>query len=162
MTALDRVDISEPPGQLERLVEVASTIEHRLLHLVREGTQKAIPPGDIVTELGLLAKELGRCYQRSEEIQDRRDIGFRTQARVKDLERHCIWLRRRIQLEQSFFQRWQLETKLRSLISTEAFGVYQEILDSEESTRDFSMREDRDIAWLLRMEGDRRDQSPSP
>ena len=150
-----RDDASELSQQLAHLTDVAFTIERRLLHLVTEGTQKAIPPEDVVGELGLLAKEVARCYQRSVEFQDRRDLGFKTEARLKELQQQCIWLRRRFQLEQSFFQRWHLETKLRALISSEAFSVYQEVIDAEQLSREVLMQADAEIAQLLQRESGR-------
>ncbi len=148
-------NVSELSQQLGHLIDVAFTIERRLLHLVKEGTQKTIPPEDIVSELGLLAKEVARCHQRRADFQERRDLGFKTEARLKELQQQLIWLRRKIQVEQGFFQRWHLETKLRAQITPEAFSVYQEIIDAEQLSREFLMRSDAEIERLLRIESGR-------
>ncbi len=143
-------NLPEASQQIAHLADITHTIERRLLHLVKQGTQRAIPPEDIESELGLLVKEVERCYRRIADIQDRRDVGFKAETRLKDVGRHCLWLHRRIHVEQSFFRRWHLETKLRALISAEAFGVYQEILDAEQLGREYLMRGDAEIARLMR------------
>ncbi len=157
-------DVPEASQQSAHLATITDTIERRLLHLVKQGAQKAIPPEDIVSELGLLAKEVERCYQRIADIQDRRDVGFKMDARLKEIDQHCVWLHRRIHVEQSFFRRWHLETKLHALISAEAFGVYQEILDAEQLGGEYLRRGDAEIARLMQEESGLRlgDQIPLP
>lgn len=155
-------DVHEVSQQLAQLVDITHTIERRLLQLVKEGIQKAIPLEDIVSELSLLAKEVERCYRRIACMRDRRDFDFKTEARFQEIDQHCVWLHRRIYSEQCFFRRWRLEIKLRTLISAEAFGVYQEILDAEHLEREYLMQGDAGIARRMLEKNEYQPGQPEP
>lgn len=139
-------DVAE---QLTRIADIVHTVERRVLHLIQEGATKGTPFDDIGGELSLLAKDVKRSYRRIVELRDQRNIGFKAEGKLLELERHCIWLYRRTQLEHWFFRKLQLETKLRDLISAPAFELYQEILDAHELAREVVMRSDEQTKSLL-------------
>ncbi len=117
---------------LSHLSNTVNTIEDRLLHLIRESAQGAVALEDFISELSLLRKDLERCYRQIADMQGRRDISFNTLAALGELDQRCVWLYRKIHLEQAFFKKLHLEGKLRGLISAEAYEVYQELLNVEE------------------------------
>jgi hypothetical protein len=119
--------------QLTRLEDVIFTVERRLLQLLNERAIDALPQDDFETELGLLAKEIVRTFRRLVEVEERRDVGFVNWERMDKLDRHCVWLYKRIRLERAFFRKLHLEKKLEELASAEAFAVYRTILEVDES-----------------------------
>lgn len=119
--------------QLTRLEDVIFTVERRLLQLINERAIDVLPQDDFETELGLLAKEIVRTFRRLVEVEERRDVGFVNSERMDQLDRHCVWLYKRIRLELAFFRKLHLEKKLEELASSEAFAVYRTILEVDES-----------------------------
>ena len=142
----DTLNISQQIAEVE---DIANAVEHRLLLAVKEGAQRAVPQADLAGQLSLLADETKRCYQKLAELQERRDLAFRELTELQKIDRHCIWLYRRVQVERFFFRKWQLEAQLQELTSPEAFAVYTEILDLEGQERDFLVRGDAEIRRLL-------------
>ena len=143
----------EAPQRLSYLESTAQGIEGRLLHLVKEVAQGAIPLADFVAELTFLEKDLRRSFRRVVDMKERRDLDFRTLRTLDVLESHYIWLYRKIHLEQTFFRKLHLEARLRSLLSTDALAVYQELLDAEEQEREFLGKGDAELRQQL-LEGD--------
>lgn len=142
----------EVPGlsqQITRLTDITHTVECRLLQLIAEGAEKTVPLENFSTELELLAKEVTRCYRQVADIRERRDVGFEAGAGLEKLVPHCVWLYRRIRLEQCFFRKWHLETELRSRVSAEAFDVYQKIADVEAREREYVTRDDDEIRRMM-------------
>lgn len=140
------------PLTISYLSHTASNIEGRLLHLIKECTQGAVPLQDFVSELSLLSKDLQRCYRQAVEMKERRDLNFTAIAKLQEVDQHCVWLYRKINLEQAFFRKLHLETRHRSLISAEAFDVYQELINVEEHEREFRAKGDAEIKKLLLIE----------
>ena len=141
------------PQQVIRLADTVHTVERRLLQLVEEASEGAVPLDDLDGELSLLGKEIARCYRQIGDIKDRRDLGFQASTKLEELDHHCIWLYRKTHLEQYFFRKWHLETRLRGLVSADALTVYQEILSAEVSEKEFLVRGDVEIRRLLLEEG---------
>jgi hypothetical protein len=140
--------------EVARLAGIMNTIQDRLLSLVLEGTQKAIPLEDFTGELALLAKGIKRRYHEIKELRDRRDLTFQTLETLQEMDRHCVWLYRKIHLEECFFRKWHLEERLRGLISAEALRTYREILDVDAVEDDVLARDDREIRRILLDETD--------
>ena len=129
------------------LVVTISGIEIRVLHIVREGS--SMPVETLTRELAGLAHELRRCYRRLVDVAERRDLGFATQRRIRQMQEHTIWLYRKISREQIFFRKLALEASLRQLISAEAFRVYQKLLCADDEERRLAARDDAAVAALL-------------
>ncbi|HEV2358582.1 MAG TPA: hypothetical protein VGZ23_13385 [bacterium] len=130
------------------LLITVTTIEGRVLRLVREGDRE-IPVEDLANELTLLSRDLRRCYRRAQDLSERRDLGFRTQRKLRHLQQQCIWLYRKAHQERAFFQKLQLEARLRRVISEEAFGLYQQLLWADHEERRLAASEDSAVAALL-------------
>jgi hypothetical protein len=141
------------PEDVSYLANTARVIEERFLGLIKEAARGEIPLDDFLGELLLLSKDLQRCFRRVMEMKERRDLTFRAIQELEGLDRHCVWLYRRTHVEQSFFRKLHLETKLRNLISADAFSLYQELLDVEDEERAFLAKCDAEIRSLLLMEG---------
>ncbi len=60
-----------------------------------------------------------------------------------------MWLYRKIHLEQAFFMKLHLEAKLRSLISAEAYEVYQELLNADEQEGESLSKDPAELRRLL-------------
>ena len=141
------------PEDVSYLANTARVIEERFLSLIREAARGAIPLDDFLGELSLLSKDLQRCFRRVMEMKDRRDLTFRAIEELQGIDRHCVWLYRRTRAEQGFFRKLHLETRLRSLMSADAFTLYQELLDVEDQERAFLAKCDAEIRGLLLVEG---------
>ncbi len=129
------------------LVVTISVIEARVLRLVREGSR--MPVEMLTRELAGLAQDLRRCYRRLADVAERRDLGFATQRKLRQMQEHTIWLYRKISREQIFFRKLALEASLRQIISTEAFGVYQQLLCADDEERRLAARDDAGLAAFL-------------
>lgn len=129
------------------LVVTLSAIEAGVLHIVREG--RRMPVETLTREFSGLAQELRRCYRRLVDVAERRDLGFATQRKIRQMREHTIWLYRKISQEQIFFRKLALEASLRQVISTEAFGVYQQLLCADDEERRRAGRDDAALATLL-------------
>ncbi len=135
--------------QIAHLSTVVDIIEGRLLRLIKVRGEESDPLEDFVEELLLLAKDLRRCYRQVADLKERRDLPFKEVVKLQELDQHCVWLYRNIHLEQAFFGKMHLESKLRSLISPEAFGVYQEFQNAEEQEKEFLASDDARIKKFL-------------
>ena len=134
---------------VDELCEMAESIESRLLQLVREAARGAVAQEELSTESSSLLGELQRCYRQLTEVEDRRDLSFRTIATAERLSRRCFWLYRKIHLEQAFYAKLELETRLRSLISGEGYALYQRILCVEDGERGLLAQTDADLRRAL-------------
>lgn len=133
-------------GHLAYPVDV---IEDRLLRLARHAAQGTVRLPDFITEVSLLVKDLRRCFRQVTEMKERRDLSFQSLQALQLAEVHCVWLYRKALLEEAFFKKLHLETKLRSMISADAFTVYQELLDAEDREREFLRKADAEISTQL-------------
>lgn len=128
------------------LSSILNILEGRLLYLIREGGRGGIPPEAVVSELSFLQRDLRAGFRRLVEVEERRDLGFNAMQELQEMDHRCTWLFRKIALQQIFLRKLVLETNLRSLISADAFAVYQALLSLEEeeqetlSTSDAQMR----------------------
>jgi hypothetical protein len=125
------------------------TLENRLLRLIRESAEGGIPLDDFVAELSLLAKDLRRLFRQAEEIRQRRDLHFNAAMKLQEISDHCVWLYRKIQLERAFFEKTQLESRLRALTSDEAYSTYRRLAEVEELEDRFSRATDEQVRRLL-------------
>ena len=134
---------------LSHLSNATNSVERRLLHLIKQRAGGAISLEDFIGELSRLRGDLGRCYRQITETSGRRDLSFSIIASLDELDQWCLWLYRKTHLEQAFFEKLHLEQRLRTLISTEAYEVYQELLNVEEREREFLGKEASDIKRLM-------------
>jgi hypothetical protein len=118
------------------LSSILQILEGRLLYLIREGGSGGIPPDAIVSELSFLSRDLKAGFRRLVEVEERRDLGFRATKELREIDRQCTWLFRKIALQQIFLRKLTLETTLRNLISPEAFAIYQTLLSLEEEEQE--------------------------
>ncbi len=139
----------EGTPNLSPLSTTVNTIERRLLHLIKESAQGEVALDDFESELSLLTKDLERCYRQIVDLRGRRDFTFDTNASLEELDRRCVWLYKKTNLEQAFFKKLHLERKLRSLISAEAYEVYQELLDADEQEGEFLSKDPAELRRLL-------------
>src|SRR5579864_5289365 len=149
---LQRAEQCDAADVSRLLTDVSGTVEgveRRLLRLIREGAQGILLLQDLVTELAVLATDLQGCYKLLADATDRRDLSFRTTAELDQLTSRCLWLYRKVHLEQTFYTKLDLEAKLRSLISPEGYALYQEILCVEDSERGFLAESDADLRSRL-------------
>ncbi len=137
------------PRHLSHLSNTVTTIERRLLHLIKESTEGAVALDDFVSELSLLTKDLEGCYHQIADLRGRRDLTFDTNATLEELDRCCVWLYKKTYLEQAFFKKLHLERRLRSLISAEAYEVYQELLNVDEEEGEVLGKGPAEIRRLL-------------
>ena len=135
--------------QILYLVYPVDVIEDRLLFLTKKAAQGDVHLPDFVTEVSLLVKDLRRCFRQVIEMKDRRDLSFNVLQALQLAEAYCIWLYRRIHSEKTFFKKVHLETKLRSMISPDAFTVYRELLDAEGEEREFLRKGDAELSTQL-------------
>lgn len=126
------------PGSVIGLARAASGIEERLLECVRARARAGAEANSIETFVMILAglsDELRECYRRLADLWERRDLAFETRLRLKRIDRHCVWLCRRIHLEQAFFMKLELESRFKEAVSPGAFAIYEELLDVEDRER---------------------------
>jgi len=121
---------------LSPLSASVNTVEQRLLHMIKEGAQGEVALEDFGSELSRLTRVLEHCYREIADMSGRRDLSFDATATLGELDQRCVWLYRKICEEQAFFKKLHLEAKLRSLISAEAYEVYQELLNVDAEERE--------------------------
>ncbi len=118
------------------LSSILKILEGRFLYLIREGGRGAIPPEAVVSELSFLSRDLRRGFRRLVEMEERRDLGFQAARELHAIDQHCMWLFRKIGLQQIFLRKLTLEANLRNLISAEAFAIYQTLLSLDEEEQE--------------------------
>lgn len=143
------VDAADVARLLSAASETAQSIETRLLQLVRAAARGTVPARDVSAELWGMITELRACYRMLADAEDRRDLGFRTMATLEQMTSRCLWLYRKIQLEEAFYAKLELENKLRSLISREGYVVYQKILCIDDNERVLLAQSDADLKRAL-------------
>lgn len=136
-------------SEIEELKDAAQAVERLLLHLVAEAPRGAVPFDNLAGELELLAKNVMRNYRRVVYLKARRDLGFGAVTQLNTLGAHYIWLFRRAHLERLFYTKLHLEAELRTLVSDEAFEIYQRLLGADEQEQEVVSRDDAEIAALL-------------
>lgn len=134
------------------LSSILQILEGRLLYLIREGGRGGIPPEAVVSELSFLSRDLRAGFRRLVEVEERRDLGFSATKDLREIDRHCTWLFRKILLQQIFLRKLTLETNLRNLISPEAFAIYQALLSLEEEEHDAMSSDDAQLRARLTKE----------
>jgi hypothetical protein len=127
------------------LVHVIDVLEARFLYLIREGARGALSADGIAGELALLARDLRRSFRRLPEIQERRDLSFNTTKELREIEERCIWLFRKIRVQQASLRKLDLEDKFRHLVSPDAFRLYESLLDLDEEERESILSRDEKI-----------------
>ena len=145
-------DELDSPDVVDLLAEgsgVAHATERRLLHLVRDAALGKVRAAELTVELSALAMELQASFRKLVDAQDRRDLGFRTMAALEQLTARHVWLYKKIQLEEAFYTKLELETLLRSMISADGYEVYQKLLSVEDLERGLLALSDADLRRAL-------------
>ena len=146
---------SDSESGLRHLSYISNTtyaVERRLLQLIKQRAAGLVSLEDFICQLSRLRGDLGRCYRQIAETNGRRDLTFSVIVSLDELDQCCQFLYRKTYLEQAFFEKLQLEQRLRTLISPEAYEVYQELLNVEEREREFLGKDAADIKRLMLME----------
>ncbi|MCS7173108.1 MAG: hypothetical protein N0A24_06890 [Armatimonadetes bacterium] len=135
---------------LTELVHGLRLIEGRLLRAIRQAARGDTTPEALIQDLRDLLVDLQRSYRRAEELLDRRDLLFSHEQKLRQILQHHVWLYRRIHLEQFFLSKLRLEAQLRSMISEEAFELYQDLQGIDELERAFLLKTDQEVQLSLR------------
>ena len=148
-----RNDNDDVSTLLQRIKEdvstIVNTLENRFLYLITERGRGGIPSEDVAGELSPLMRDLRVCFRRVVEIEEREDLNFRAVRDLHEIDRHCLWLFRKIRVQQIFIRKLSLEAKLRSLIPPEAFSIYQAVLDLDAEQRESAASDDATIHALM-------------
>jgi hypothetical protein len=145
----------------EDLSNILNILEGRFLYLIKEEARGAIPPEGVVSELSLLSRDLKSCFRRLVDMQERRDLSFKDTKELQEVDQYCVWFFRRIRVQQTFLKKLSLEAKLRSLVSPEAFNIYQALLNLDEEEREVVANDEAKIRALL-LEKEDRSKPPPP
>ncbi len=146
----------------QELSAILNILEGRFLHLVKEGGRGAIPPEAVVDELSFLSRDLTACFRRLGEIEERGDLSFRTARELQEIDQRCVWLSRKIRLQEVFLRKLSLENRLQGLVSSEAFTIYQTLLGLEEEEREIQSSDDPRIRAVMRFILKEKDPSNTP
>ncbi len=136
------------------LSTILNMLEGRFLYLIKEEANGAIPPEGVASELSLLSRDLKSCFRRLVEVQERRDLSFKATKELREIDQRCVWLFRRIRVQQTFLRKLGLEAKLRSLVPPGAFDIYQTLLNLDEEERETLASDDTRIRQLILMDKD--------
>ena len=145
---------------LQDLTTILNILEGRVLYLIKEGVRGAIAPDGVVSELAPLLRDLKACYRRLTDVQERQDLSYDAARQLDEADRRCVWLFRKIRLQQVFLTKLSLEARFRSLVSTEAYDIYQTLLNQDEEERDALSGDDARIRVLLLEEQPERSAAP--
>jgi hypothetical protein len=94
-------------------------------------------------------RDLRRCFQNLVRVEEREDLNFKITKDLQEIDQHCLWLFRKLHVQRAFLRKLSQEAKLRSLISEEAFTVYQTVLDLDEEQRASDASDDAAIHTLM-------------
>ena len=131
------------------LSTVLGILEGRFLFLIREGGRGAIPPEAVAGELSLLLRDLKASFRRVVEMEERRDLSFKTTNELHEIDQHCVWLFRGIRAQQTFLRKLNLEANLRRLASPEAFSIYQTLIGLDDEEREAQSTDDAKTRTLI-------------
>ena len=118
------------------LTTILNILEGRVLYLIKESVRGAIAPDAVVAELAPLLRDLKACYRRLTDVKERQDLSYDAARQLDEADRRCVWLFRKIRLQQVFLTKLSLEARLRSLVSAEAYNIYQRLLNQDEEERE--------------------------
>jgi hypothetical protein len=145
---------------LQDLTTILNILEGRVLYLIKESVRGAIAPDTVVAELAPLLRDLKACYRRLTDVKERQDLSYDAARQLGEADRRCVWLFRKIRLQQVFLTKLSLEARLRSLVSTEAYDIYQRLLTQDEEERETLNSDDAMIRDLLLEQQPERSASP--
>ena len=138
-------------SNVSSIVEILDTRFH---YLMKEEARGVIPPEDVAGELALLARDLKRCFRRLVEVEERRDLSFKAIKELQEIDQHCVWLFRKLRVQQAFLRKLSLEAKLREMIAAEAFNIYQTLLNLDDEERQSLATDDAKIRMFMFEEKD--------
>lgn len=131
------------------LSTILDILEGRVLYLMREGVRGVIAPDGVAGELRPLLRDLKACFKRLAEVKERQDLTFEVTRELQEIDQRCVWLFRKIRVQQAFLAKLNLEAQLRNLVSAEAFNIYQTLRVLDEDERDALASDDVRIRALL-------------
>jgi hypothetical protein len=133
----------------EEISDVVDNIETRVLYLIQARGRGSVSPDDAAGELSPLVRDLKRCFRSLARVEEREDLTFKITKDLQEIAQHCLWLFRKLRVQQAFLRKLSQEAKLRSLISEEAFIAYQTVLDLDEEQRTSAASDDAAIHALM-------------
>jgi hypothetical protein len=136
------------------LSSILNVLEGRFLYLLKEGARGNLPVEGVAGELSFLSRDLRACFRRLVELEERRDLTFKATKALQEIDQRCTWLFRKIRVQQAFLKKLSLEAKLRSLVSAEAFDVYQRLITLDEEERESVAGDEARIRALLQDENE--------
>jgi hypothetical protein len=140
---------------------ILNVLEGRYLYLLKEGARGNVPEEGVIGELSFLSRDLRACFRRLIEMEERQDLSFTATKDLQEIDQRCVWLFRKIRVQQAFLKKLRLEATLRSLVSTEAFDIYQRVLTFDEEERESVAADEARIRALLQEENERPHPPPS-
>jgi len=145
---------------LQNLTTILNILEGRVLYLIKESARGAIAPDAVVAELAPLLRDLQACYQRLTDVKERQDLSYDAARQLDEADRWCVWVFRKIRLQHVFLTKLSLEARLRSLVSAEAYNIYQRLLNHDEEERETLNSDDARIRDRLLEEQPEKSASP--
>ena len=128
---------------------IVDLLDARFHYLMKEEARDIIPPEEVAGELLLLERDLKRCFRRLVEVEERHDLSFRAAMELQEIDRHCVWLFRKLRAQQASLKRLSLEASLREMVAAEAFNLYQTLLNADEEERQSLASDDAKIHSLM-------------
>ncbi|MDR5683655.1 MAG: hypothetical protein QN163_06490 [Armatimonadota bacterium] len=125
-----------------RFLEAAlDAAEEKLIELVR--ANRLTPDAEGESRVERIVSELRWVHKAIREAEGQRDRTYRATQQLRELRSRCLWLYRRLVQEWSFVRKYDLENRLRQMISPAAFDLYLalEALDLEDDPRALSDEE---------------------
>jgi hypothetical protein len=132
--------------------EVEATLEdaeRRVLALVEDGARGAEDLNEVLQGLSHVGLRIRQIYQRLQEVQGRRDVGFQMTAKLEAVRKHSLWLYRKARLEQCFFAKLRLERGLRDAIYRQIVETYQEMSALDDVEHELRGRQEEALAQEL-------------
>jgi hypothetical protein len=126
------------------------TLEQRLSRVIESGSRRGVALDELISELIRIRADEQRLYGEMLEFQEQRTNGFETRERLAEMERHYVWVYRRVHQELCFFQKWRLELMLGAIVSTDALTVYHDIIDLEDAEKKFLVQDDAEVRRMLK------------
>src|SRR5690348_14892054 len=84
----------------QNISSIVDALENRFLYLIKEREGGAIPSEDVAEELSPLLRDLKRCFRRLVDVEEREDLSFRTAMDLREINRRCLWLFKKMRMQQ--------------------------------------------------------------
>lgn len=132
---------------LRYLEAAVDAVERHFVTLISR--QKLFTDSGGETPAARVVGDLRRVLRAVVELEGRRDATYPDLHRLRTLKARTVWLYRRLAQERLFSRKLQLEERLKSLISPEAYEVYLELQACEVEEEADRTATDDDLAARL-------------